>query len=343
MSNTRYMEPVIQLLFDIVKQDAPQDEEQSKQMAEEAKEYIALIQELEKSEQLYQARRAIYQKLSKKITLNKTVSLETKDEHGATVLITACKNGHTSIVQSLLQAHADPNTTDEGDRTPLHWAAFRGHVSIVQALLAAKGDLNNVGKNGVTPLMFAIHYGHMDSVEVLLHAGAATDLLNIQGDTALDYAMNKKMLPAVSLLLKHQAFINNPTELFEFLMSCDPRAPDVLFCLNVLSQQQNNLRALNLPDAKLLTNKQFQELEKYCNALSKVGDKLSHDALNATVGNILPSPLVNIVSEYNAPLYHLNSSPALFSNKKQVEQFRKQLTKQYNESFPSRKKFFGWF
>ncbi len=413
MSNTRYLEPVIQFLFDIVKQDAPQDEEESKQMAEEAKEYIAAIQELDKSDEL--ARKTIYQKLNKKITLNETVSLETKDEKGETFLIKASKNDHTLIVQSLLQANADPN---EGDYTPLNWAAFRGHVSIVQALLTAKADPNKAdkvdttsiswaarngntlivetlltakadpsqneslclryliegliegrgdiqiaqgdiqiaqmllqakadpshsGRNGVTSLMSAVFYGYIDLVEVLLDAGAATDLLDTKGKTALDYAVAKKRLNVVSSLLKHQAFINNPTKLYGFLMLCDPRDPDLLFCLNALNQQQNNLRALNLPDAKLLTDKQYQTLEKYRNELSKVGEKLGRDALKASVGSILIPPLINIISEYDAPLYHLNNSSTLFNDQKQINQFREELTKKYNESFPSRKKFFGWF
>ncbi len=500
MSNTRYMEPATKLLFEIVKQDAPQDEQQAKQMADEAKEYIEAIPQLE----------AIYHRLSKKIKLDNEVSLDAIDEDGATFLAYACEKGHllivqallaaraspdkaertgaiplifaaekghTLIVQTLLTAKASPNKCNEKTgATPLAWAAYEGHALItealllakadpnkideeggtplflasqeahilsIQALLSAKADPNNANENkegniplgiavqeghtsvvqalltakadpnkasandviplraaasrgyvqitqwlleakadpnkastlgstpltlaaeegnaevvqllleakadpnkarkktGTTPLMFAVK--HTDIVDMLLDTNAWIDFSNLEDKTALDYAIDKKKLEAVNLLLKKQASIRNPKALFDFLMSYDPRDPDVLFCLNVLSQQQNNLHKLNMADATQLKKEQYQALEQYRNQLSQVSESFSRKALNEAVGKILPPPLVDIICKLDAPLYRLNNSPVLFNNKQQIDQFREELTKKYNESFSSKKRFFGWF
>ncbi len=464
MSNTRYMEPVIKRLFDLVKRDAPQDEQQAKQMADEAKEYIEAIQQLE------QYRKIAYQRLSKKIKLDNGASLETTDENGATFLTWVCQKGHTLIVQALLAANvspdkayenngitpllfaiknnhssvaqtlltakadpdkanektgetvlswtayeghtqmtqalliagADPNKTDEDGATPLYWAAKKAHIStlqsllsakanpdratekgitalsaaaeeghlqIIQTLLKAKADPNAAVKNGGTPLTWACEKGyvqiiqalleakadpdkinekvgatplifatffnaHTDAVEVLLQAGAKIDIPIKDGTRALDYATSKKNLEMISLLLKEQASICNPKKLIEFLLSYDPRDPAVLFCLNVLSKQQNNLRNLKITDANVLSDDDYQAMEKYRNELSKVSEKLGREALNESIGKIVPSTIINMIAKLDTPLYRLNDSPTLFSNKKEVEDFREEITKKYKESCP---------
>ncbi len=443
MSNTRYMEPVVKRLFDLVKQDAPQDEQQAKQMADEAKEYIEAIQQLE------QAKKAVYKKLNKKIECDVNLN-DARDKEGATFLTWACKRGHaliaqalvtakadpykanakgetplawavtedhvqivqwlleikadpnrggetplicavrhgrTQMAQRLLEAKADPHKTIANGLTPLTWAVCKRHFLIVQMLLDAKADPNRIDEKGTllsllanfgdvqiaqlllgakadvnktdedtgnTPLIIAAYRNHIHMVEMLLHTRASIDISNRYGDTALDYAIRygdtaldyvirEKNLEITCLLLSHEATIKNPKKLFDFLMCYDPRDPDVLFCLNVLSQQQNNLRKLNFADATQLNDKQYQAMEQYRNQLSKVGERLGREALNSAVGDILPPPLINIICKLDAPLYHLDSSPTLFSNKEEVDKFREKLTKKQNENPPSRWNPMGWF
>jgi len=57
---------------------------------------------------------------------------------GYTPLHWAALKGHEEIVEALIDAGADLNTTNNLGRTPLHWAALKGHEEIVEALREAK-------------------------------------------------------------------------------------------------------------------------------------------------------------------------------------------------------------
>lgn len=60
--------------------------------------------------------------------------------NGGFPLHAACKGGHVTCVQALLEAGASPNGADAMKRTPLHFAAQGGGVGVVEVLLAAKGS-----------------------------------------------------------------------------------------------------------------------------------------------------------------------------------------------------------
>ena len=99
------------------------------------------------------------------------------------------------IIDMLIAAGADVNTTDKWHYTPLHRAAESGNVAIVERLLAANADVNPEipswddfddeprGPNSwarfyrdhyvnLSPLETAVKYGHAAVVELLLAHGA---------------------------------------------------------------------------------------------------------------------------------------------------------------------------
>ena len=96
-----------------------------------------------------------------------------------TALSLACQKGHLNIVNLLIQAHCNINSTADIDTnedvSALHFAAQHGHVEIVKALLSAGAHVNVAmttrGINGVTPLHLAVEAGHMDVMDVLIDAG----------------------------------------------------------------------------------------------------------------------------------------------------------------------------
>ncbi|WP_257254281.1 ankyrin repeat domain-containing protein, partial [Endozoicomonas sp. SESOKO3] len=56
--------------------------------------------------------------------------------------------------------------------TPLYLAAREGHTDIVQLLIEAGADLNAALPNGASPLFIAARKGHTDIVKLLIEAGA---------------------------------------------------------------------------------------------------------------------------------------------------------------------------
>ncbi|XP_062523602.1 acyl-CoA-binding domain-containing protein 6-like [Corticium candelabrum] len=59
-----------------------------------------------------------------------------------TVLIEACWNDNTEIVELLLRSGSDVNKTDDDGWTALHWAARSDHSEVVRILLENECDMN---------------------------------------------------------------------------------------------------------------------------------------------------------------------------------------------------------
>lgn len=111
-----------------------------------------------------------------------TVSIDSEDILGRTVLYTACEHGLYKPVVELLARKAEVQLSTSLGVTPLHIAAASGHTSICNLLLqCSKPDINSRCRvNGWTPLCYAARHGHYDVVQLLLdHNGVD---LNLCGD-----------------------------------------------------------------------------------------------------------------------------------------------------------------
>ena len=147
-------------------------------------------------------------------------------------LVVACCEGHTALLDMLLDAGVDIDQTDSkgwtplhhcaslgyhglacrlvergasvcpvtsGDNaTPLHLASMNGHANIVELMLggdrpsARQASADEVDFAGMTPLHMASWRGHAPVVRVLLSAGANRDLKDKEGLTADTWASDGK-------------------------------------------------------------------------------------------------------------------------------------------------------
>ncbi|XP_075161088.1 integrin linked kinase [Haematobia irritans] len=110
------------------------------------------------------------------------------DDHGFSPLHWCAKEGHTKLVETLLQRGARVNATNMGDDIPLHLAAAHGHRDVVQMLIRERSDVNAVNEHGNTPLHYACFWGYDMICEDLVNAGAAVTISNKDDDTPLDKA-----------------------------------------------------------------------------------------------------------------------------------------------------------
>ncbi|KAF4522686.1 hypothetical protein B566_EDAN010467 [Ephemera danica] len=94
------------------------------------------------------------------------------DDHGFSPLHWAAKEGHTKLVEMLMQRGARVGATNRGDDTPLHLAAAHGHRDIVHMLLRQRADINFTNEHGNTALHYACFWGYDAIAEDLVAQGA---------------------------------------------------------------------------------------------------------------------------------------------------------------------------
>ena len=82
----------------------------------------------------------------------------------------AAREGHTTVVQLLLEKGADVEARDNDERTALHWAVRGGHTTVMQLLLEKGADVEAKDNRGWTPLGWAAYSGHAAVVQLLKQA-----------------------------------------------------------------------------------------------------------------------------------------------------------------------------
>ena len=108
-----------------------------------------------------------------------------KGDWNNTALMMATSDGHTTLVEKLLAAGADPDMKNQSGRTALMMAALCDYPAIVEKLLDAGADPNIKDTYGVTALKMAASSSHITVVEKLLSAGAQPNIKAKDGWTAL--------------------------------------------------------------------------------------------------------------------------------------------------------------
>lgn len=136
-------------------------------------------------------------------------------------LVVASRNGHTDVVEYLLDIGADASVrgmvefdNDQIQGTPPLWAAAAaGHLEIVR-LLVEKGsaDVNQATNTQSTPLRGACYDGHLEIVKYLLEHGADPHIPNRHGHTCLMIAAYRNKIHVVRELLKTGIDVNCQTE-----------------------------------------------------------------------------------------------------------------------------------
>lgn len=88
------------------------------------------------------------------------LSINCTNTDGWAPLHVAASEGHTGMVEILLEYGANLDARTKNFRTPLHIACIRGNFAVIQALLMANADPDAKDIDGNTPAHFCAEYGH---------------------------------------------------------------------------------------------------------------------------------------------------------------------------------------
>lgn len=97
-------------------------------------------------------------------------------------LIEAVKSGNNEAVKQFIDDGAELNQQDKQGWTALNWAAAKGNLEVLETLLQAGADPFAVGRDLRTPEMIALAAGHAEAVKRLRRASEARDAGASQSD-----------------------------------------------------------------------------------------------------------------------------------------------------------------
>lgn len=144
---------------------------------------------------------------------------DVEDGRGNAALARAARDGQLEIVQLLLDAGADVNSTGTyglgTDDAAIELAANYGHLAIVELLIAHGADVNQEDSEyGVTAIGAAAWYNHDEVVRLLLEKGADPNWVSDWnlGETPLHWAAFNGSLESAELLLDAGVDVNIETE-----------------------------------------------------------------------------------------------------------------------------------
>ena len=132
------------------------------------------------------------------------VNVNARSRSGTTPLMYAVQNGHTAVVEVLLDHGSDVNLANQRGETPLMAAAGHGRLDVARLIMARMGHHVNVNARnnaGATALMYAMRHGHAAIAEVLLDHGADVNLANQHSETPLMAAAWHGHLDAIRLMM----------------------------------------------------------------------------------------------------------------------------------------------
>lgn len=150
-----------------------------------------------------------------RVLLDQGVRVDTLDRSRRTPLMWAALNGHSSLVDLLIDRGANVNAVATHGDTVLGYAISccekPGSADIVTKLLDNGADPNAKPHDGWTPLMLAASRDRSDLLNLLLAAGAEIDTQRPNGYTALMLAAARGLTAAVQTLLKRGADLTKKT------------------------------------------------------------------------------------------------------------------------------------
>ncbi len=130
------------------------------------------------------------------------------NNHGETLLFTACESRNLGLVKYLIEQGADVNKENDGRKTPLFAACKSRNIDIVKYLIEQGADVNKVSNYDKTPLFEAYESGNIDIVKYLIEQGADVNKEDTYGETLLFEVCESGNIDIVKYLIEQGVDVN---------------------------------------------------------------------------------------------------------------------------------------
>ena len=133
------------------------------------------------------------------------VGIDMQDANGMTAIVLAIREGHSAIVQSLLEAKADIGIVDfQVGRSPLRCAAERDREDIVKLLLQHNADPTVTDREGGTAILRAVNRGADKALEEMLNHNLDMKCVDKDGQSLLHGAARNGYDKIIGILLNKE-------------------------------------------------------------------------------------------------------------------------------------------
>jgi len=138
--------------------------------------------------------------------IEKHVPLNTAEVDGSTALHEAVRYDQLEIADLLIAGGANVKAATRYKITPLSLACSNGNAAMIERLLKAGADANSTSEEGQTALMTAALAGKVEAVKTLLAHGAQVNTQEpIKGQSALMWAASEGRTAAAGILIEFGA------------------------------------------------------------------------------------------------------------------------------------------
>lgn len=143
--------------------------------------------------------------------LSSHVDLNLCDKKNSQAIHVACKFGHSSVVQYLVDKGVDLETKNNLGDTPIHFACYFNYTSIVKILIKKRINLEEKDKLGKLPIHIACTKSNWDIVELLINGydGVFIQYTKTRSKVNLNILDNEGKRPI--------DYIDKKTELYDFI------------------------------------------------------------------------------------------------------------------------------
>ena len=184
-----------------------------------------------------------------------------RNRNGDTGLHLACRGGHATIAESLLDVRkkvVNVNIENSVGETPLMIASSAGHLAIVKRLLKARG-LKLKDGYGEKPILRGVENEHYEAAKLVLLA-----IVNREGvaaDTRLRNILDK--LDRCLDLSKKAKYAKTPVEKLQYSLSMDIYKKSILEVIGPDEASSSKAAAAKTPSKKRTIKESIEELKEF--------------------------------------------------------------------------------